>query len=144
VSANDIADRLKGLDDIYLYIKELRRINSLVGGPLETEDVPEPLKGLPGKPAKDRQMYTGNVNVVVKSPVNRYRVRKLIEHLMDFSAISPVWEYWSVGKGFEILISLKEPAPVWDILEESPLVESIYEHGKEIQVKLVAEQGPPY
>ena len=156
---DSVSNVLKELDSMYLYVQSLRRKAEEAAQPMDMEvgqeqpDAEQPAVSQAVEPAAAIELvaedepctgrgllHSGSITILVKIPASQYKVKKLITYLRRFPVLSLIWEYWSVGKGTEILLSVSEPAPILDILRGNPLIDRIYDRGKEIQVTLTANQ----
>ncbi len=86
--------------------------------------------------AVSADLYEEMVKLTILSPVDLGQMRKLEEYLCHVTDLRVVLVSGSVSKGMEIVVSVRKPFPLIDVLGEMPPVKQVIKKGKKIMVKL--------
>lgn len=91
-------------------------------------------KGRVGKKAEE--VYEGDVQLVIRSPIHSGQLRQFQECLERVENIRIAWFGWSEGKGSVIAISVQKPTPLIKVLSKVDMVEDVTKKAKNIVIIL--------
>ena len=83
-----------------------------------------------------QDIYEGNFELVVPSPVSFEQVKQFAERLGQVENLKVVWLGGSVDEGTIIGVSVQKPMTLIQILNEMPAVEKVDKKGEKIIVML--------
>jgi hypothetical protein len=91
-----------------------------------------------GSEATRDELYQGAVSLMVSTPIDLIRLRELEESLDQVEDLHLDLIGGSISEGTEIVVSVKKPLPLLDILNGMAPVEQATKKGKKIQIVLKA------
>jgi hypothetical protein len=118
--------------------KERAKVEAKEAKEREKKEAKEGKMAPAGSETAGAELYQGSVSLMVATPIDLIRLRELEESLDQVEDLHLDLVGGSISEGTEIVVSVKKPIPLLEILNGMAPVEQTTKKGKKIQIVLKA------